>query len=316
MNLHNIFRVGTAEQYLQAISDGYEDIRAKKKIRLETIDLLLKKEEKSASELLELGLLLLNNGAENRFELAKGLADRLIEIDPMRGNYLMGWMLSRPNSPYASEDKLFACIKSSADKGYVPAINSLGYLYGFRQDVEGNDQKEAVRLFQIAALEGRATAQFNLALCFKEGIGVPQSLEQTIFYYRLAADQGDPKAMNNLGNCYYNGDGVDRSLLIAVGLWKQAAEWEAPKACRSLGECYRDGDWVEQSYEEAARYFEMGAELDDVGCVTYLADLYFKGLGVKKDLDKAIALYEKAESLGFPDAELWIEKIKAQQEGK
>ena len=58
------------------------------------------------------------------------------------------------------------------------------------------------------AEQGDASAQFNLAFMYAEGLGTPQDFAQAMAWYRKAADQGEASAMYNLGSMYSTGRGV------------------------------------------------------------------------------------------------------------
>lgn len=45
---------------------------------------------------------------------------------------------------------------------------------------------------------GNANAQYNLALCYKKGIGVPQSEADAVKWFLKAAEQGDDDAIKAL----------------------------------------------------------------------------------------------------------------------
>jgi TPR repeat protein len=71
-----------------------------------------------------------------------------------------------------------------------------------------------VKWYRLAARQGNATAQFNLALIYANGRGVPQNYAEAV-RYRLAADQGDAEAQNNLGLLYAYGNGVTQDYVTA-----------------------------------------------------------------------------------------------------
>jgi hypothetical protein len=75
-----------------------------------------------------------------------------------------------------------------------------------------SDFEEAVRWFLLAADQGSARAQFNLAVMYRTGRGVPQDPVEAARLYRLAANQGHMGAQNSLGITYDNGEGVARDV--------------------------------------------------------------------------------------------------------
>ena len=73
------------------------------------------------------------------------------------------------------------------------------------------DHAAALRLLRPPANQGDAVAQYNLALMYSRGDGVPQSYAEAVKWFRLAADQGNINAQLNLGNKYAVGVGVPQS---------------------------------------------------------------------------------------------------------
>jgi uncharacterized protein len=75
-----------------------------------------------------------------------------------------------------------------------------------------------------AAKQGDAYAQFNLALMFNSGIGVPENYAEAAKWYRKAADQGLDNAQFNLGLLYKFGNGVPENDAEAVKWFRKAAD--------------------------------------------------------------------------------------------
>ena len=86
------------------------------------------------------------------------------------------------------------------------------------------DLAKTVELWRKAAEQGDIEAQYNLGVCYYNGIGVMKDLSKAVELWRKAAEQGDTEAQYNLGVCYYNGIGVIKDLSKAVDLWRKAAE--------------------------------------------------------------------------------------------
>ena len=53
-------------------------------------------------------------------------------------------------------------------------------------------------------------SQFNLALSYDKGEGVPKDLPEAAKWWRKAADQGFAEAQRNFGICFLRGDGVEK----------------------------------------------------------------------------------------------------------
>ena len=75
-----------------------------------------------------------------------------------------------------------------------------------------------VQWYRRAAEKGFAPAQFNLALCYELGRGVPGDERQAFRHYLMAAEQGFPAAQFNVGNMYATGRGVPHLRLTDFGI--------------------------------------------------------------------------------------------------
>jgi TPR repeat protein len=102
-------------------------------------------------------------------------------------------------------------------------ICSFGQM-SFDGDGVEQDYVAAAIWFRIAAEQGYATAQHNLALMYENGEGVPQNYSEAAKWYHMAADQGNPDSQNNLGILYEMGEGVTQDHAAAVEWYRRAAE--------------------------------------------------------------------------------------------
>jgi hypothetical protein len=85
------------------------------------------------------------------------------------------------------------------------------------------DYKEAWFWYLTAAMQGHASAQFNLGVMYDNGQGVSQDYKEAVNWYRKAAEQGNSGAQNNLGVMYKHGQGVPQSLIIAYSFYNLSA---------------------------------------------------------------------------------------------
>jgi clan AA aspartic protease (TIGR02281 family) len=82
----------------------------------------------------------------------------------------------------------------AANQGNPNAQFSIGVMYGLGQGgLEPNDI-EAAKWYRLAAAQGYAPALINLALAYKDGLGVPQNDAEARRLLRVAADQGGSAA--------------------------------------------------------------------------------------------------------------------------
>ena len=107
--------------------------------------------------------------------------------------------------------------KPLADKADPSAQYNLALLYANGWGVPRNST-EAVRLYRLAAKAGVAGAQTNLGFMYEHGQGVEQDDEQALSWYTKAAEKGEAYAQNSLGMMYDQGRGVGQDDEIAIGL--------------------------------------------------------------------------------------------------
>jgi len=70
------------------------------------------------------------------------------------------------------------------------------------------DDREAARLYKLAADQGDARAQVGLGFFYAMGRGgLPKDDREAARLFKLAADQGDAGGQDNLGICYVTGRG-------------------------------------------------------------------------------------------------------------
>ena len=122
---------------------------------------------------------------------------------------------------------------------------------------------EAASGFRTLAEAGNTDAQFNLALMYMRGEGVPKDAVEAVHWYRRAAAQGNPNAQLNLGACYVHSTGVREDLA------------------------------------EAARWYHCAAEQGDADSQYNLAMLYVGGRGVPYDVVEAYAWADVAAAQGY-----------------
>jgi hypothetical protein len=70
------------------------------------------------------------------------------------------------------------------------------------------DYATVVRDLQPKADGGDVRAQFDLAVLYDKGQGVPQDDAKARYWYTLAAEHGEKRAQYNLALMYMNGQGV------------------------------------------------------------------------------------------------------------
>jgi TPR repeat protein len=124
---------------------------------------------------------------------------------------------------------------------------------------ERGDYPTAFRLMKPLAEQGDAYAQYNLALFYSNGQGVPQDYAEAAKWYRKAAEQGDDDAQYNLALFYSNGQGVPQDYAEAAKWCRRAAEQGNTMAQLNLGFMYGTGQGVPQDYVMAHMWYNLAA---------------------------------------------------------
>lgn len=110
----------------------------------------------------------------------------------------------------------------AAEQGYAPAQNNLAVCYSTGAGVP-KDQAKAIAWIRKSAEQGYARAQCYLGLSYAKGEGVPRDQTQALDWFRKSAAQGFPDALNHLGYCHSQGRGVPKDEAEAFACWSIAA---------------------------------------------------------------------------------------------
>ncbi len=169
---------------------------------------------------------------------------------------------------------------------------------------------EVMRLWEAAAEQGLAEAQFNLALTYQQGEGVDVNFKKAVEWFEKAAEQGDAHAQCNLGIMYYDGHGVDVNYKKAVQWYEKAAEQGHVNAQKNLGLMYGEGYGVDVNYQKAVQWYEKAAEQGDAQAQYNVGVMYeFGPQGVDQSDSMAMRWYAKAAAQGDVDAQARIDGI-------
>lgn len=127
---------------------------------------------------------------------------------------------------------------------------------------------------RLAAEEGDADAQLDLAECYRYGIFIGQDEKMAVYWYRKSGEGLNRFAQFKLADCYYRGIGVDKND-------KQAFKWAMKAACQGLnramrfiGKCYMEGIGVEKDPIIAAKWRKVAAKNIDNSYEKYFDDRF------------------------------------------
>ena len=200
-------------------------------------------------------------------------------------NYEIGITYAR-NGDYENAKRYL--VKSSNNCNFN-ATNDLGVVYE-----KMGLYKEALHLYLIAASAGNATAIYNVANMFENGLGTKQKLNTAQAMYKYSAQRGYPLAYKKLAKIYHFGIGVDKDESKTIFYLNKGMELEKRKKY-STTDCtnlmaynYSEGIGVPKDPKKAFELWSICAEHNDMNAVYNIAVCYLYGESVKKDTDKAL----------------------------
>ena len=149
--------------------------------------------------------------------------------------------------------KSYKNFEKKALQGDREAQYRLGLILETGYDTIQPDTARAVELFKKSADEGYAPAQNYLGYLYQKGQGVPQNMDSTLYWLRMAADAGDPKAAYNVAYLMLDtrdkiqetsDGGQQKNDSVAANYLKTAANAGLPTAVTMLADLYQTGRGV------------------------------------------------------------------------
>ena len=212
----------------------------------------------------------------------------------------------------------------SAEKGYAPAMNFIGFRYYKGESVDKNIDS-ALYWIRKAGDAGDITAAANLGYLLTEGEGVKHDEEEAVKWLTIAAEEGvkeaqlklldlqqdiwdalPPDSALSLGAHYYTG----KAPIIGTHILKNAADAGNSKALALLGDAYSKGFGVPYNHQLAIDYFYQAAVGGDPSAQFILGELleiFPDALNNQKDISPSQTIsqywFEKAEQKGVTDSE-------------
>ncbi|KAI9207283.1 uncharacterized protein BJ171DRAFT_494153 [Polychytrium aggregatum] len=165
---------------------------------------------------------------------------------------------------------------------------------------------------QNAARANHHMAQFHMASCFLNGLGVDQDLTKAAELYRSLAENGIPQAQVALGSYYESGEGVDQDYDAALRWYTKAADQGSEDGRLHFlflrGWLSFLGHGIQQSDEAAfARWQEVSNQSTNrilKPIATHMVGwMHYLGRGTQLDQEKGIKTIRENKSDDFPFGE-------------
>ena len=126
--------------------------------------------------------------------------------------------------------------------------------------LEMEDYDRALYYLSFEAVQGNATAQYNLGLMYKDGIGVDKDNEEALGWFTLGSDNGHMLSKYALGLLYYHGKGTSLNFNKAMNLFLDASFMGHPASQINIGNMYYFGQGVGKNFPKAHMWWSIAKE--------------------------------------------------------
>jgi TPR repeat protein len=211
-------------------------------------------------------------------------------------------VLGKPGPKPSGIDQLKRALTAKADTGDVKAQRALGRLYQYGTlTPDGSAQHDyagAAYWYHQASDHGDAQAAYELAVLYRDGLGVPADASQSFQLLQKAGEANYVPAMSLLSDAYA-GQKTPVSGQRATYWAMKAAKAGDPQGWLVLGVEYNTGKlggdrpyW----YQKAMESYRKAADGGNCLAMMAIGDLYAKGDSVRADQVQAQSWHAKAQS--------------------
>lgn len=185
-----------------------------------------------------------------------------------------------------------------AQNGNSNAMFLLGVYY---YQVQRYDRSKT--WLEQAANNEHAGAMNQLAWIYREGLGVPENLNQAVVWHRYSAEAGYPRAMTNLAYLYSIGQGVEKDLYASARWYERAAELKSASGIYAIASYTLNGiAGYEKDERQGVLLLLEAAQLGHKRAMYVIGKRYETGEGLDRDLEQAMYWYGESAKLGEAEA--------------
>lgn len=167
-------------------------------------------------------------------------------------------MSANKNNGVSHDDEKIAEWFINATKSEIPYIMLYKGIFHAEGRLFVQDDAEALRCFEKAAQAGVVEAMDILSTMYRNGIGVEQNMELTLYWQNKAINEATPKDMSHLCKLYSDNSRIAQDPAKVVYWLKKSAKAGDSTAMNLLGRRYKNGDGVDQNLIKAAYWYMMG----------------------------------------------------------
>lgn len=170
------------------------------------------------------------------------------------------------------------------------------------------DKSQAIAFFIKAAKQGHySEAQYRLGLAYAEGEGVGKDNRKAVKWFIKSAKQGHIEAQYQLGSKCLKGQAA---LYEKQFKWLQkAAQQGHAKAQYKLAIIYLESKRIENNIERAVFWLLKSANQGNIRAQYSLTVMYINGRGLDQDYSKALKWCQKAAEQGDIEAQNYVESL-------
>ena len=211
-----------------------------------------------------------------------------------------------------------------SDAGDARAMFQLARIYDTGYDSLPVDSAKSTSLYLKSANKGYAPAQNYIGFRYYKGEYLKQNIDSALYWIRLAAEAGDITAAANLGYLYvdsplmeHNEDEAAKWLEIAAEGGVGGAEL---KLIEIMGSKWRELQ-SDSALKTGIRYYsskakiagailiEIASEYDHPKALALMGDAYSKGMGTVYDYQKSVDYFFQAAIKGDPSAQFIVAEL-------
>jgi localization factor PodJL len=153
-----------------------------------------------------------------------------------------------------------------------------------------------------AAAAGDSAAEYEVAVRFAEGRGVPVNLQEAARWFGRAASTGLAPAQFRYASMLEKGQGVKKDLASARRFYLAAATSGNAKAMHNLAVLYAEGIDGKPDYATAVKWFRKAAQHGITDSQYNLGVLCARGLGTDKSFVESYKWFALAAAKGDPES--------------
>lgn len=229
----------------------------------------------------------------------------------------------------------------SAEKNYPAALYFVGELYqagrsvpydpttayayyekaskaGFHKAAERAATIDKIGKFWNLAHKGDADAQYQLGICYRDGIQIASDALKAKQWFEKAVAQGEHNAEYALAEIKASEDDNEAKNKEVVALLEKAVAGGNVKAKVMLGKFLYTGKGVDEDYDRSVKLWEAAMSAGNLDAKYCLGDYYYTGRGLfnsGKDQEKALKLWGEASAAGNRNSSLRLAKLYSEGSG-